>query len=144
MTKQERLDHLYMDIAERIAQMSYGRRLKVGAVLTKEDNIISYGWNGTPAGTDNNCEIEHDDGTLTTKSDVLHAEANAVLKLVSSDGAISSREATLYTTYSPCFECAKMIKQAKIKRVVFREQYRDTSGIDFLRKRGVQVDRLEK
>lgn len=143
MNKQEKLDNLYMDIAERVAQMSYGRRLKVGSVLTKETNIISYGWNGTPSGTDNNCEIEHSDGSLSTKPDVLHAEANSIMKLVSSDGAISSKDSILYTTHSPCYECAKLIKQAGIARVVFRHQYRLPEGINLLRRLGVQVEQLK-
>ncbi len=136
------IDKLHMDIALRVAQMSKARRSQVGAVLTNGDNIISYGWNGTPSGDDNNCEHEKEDGTLETKRHVLHAEANALMKLVSS-GGVGAHGATLYVTLSPCFECAKLIKQSKISRVVYREQYRETGGVDFLRQRGVQVDHLE-
>jgi dCMP deaminase len=123
--------------------MSHARRKKVGAIIATENNILSYGWNGTPSGDDNNCEIENEDGTLTTKPEVLHAESNALMKLVSS-GGVGAQGSTLYVTMSPCKECAKLIKQAKVKRVVFKEQYRDTGGIEFLRVRGVKVEQLEQ
>jgi len=139
MPTQAKMDELYMDIAARISQMSYARRKKVGAVLTKNDNIISYGWNGTPSGDDNACEVELLGGELETKPEVLHAESNLLSKLTA-EGGQGAQGATLYQTMSPCFECAKLIKQAKIKRVVFRELYRDATGIDFLRRRGVIVD----
>jgi dCMP deaminase len=141
MPDQRKLDALYMDIARRVAQMSHGVRAKVGAVLVNNDNIISYGWNGTPAGDDNSCETQVDgpDGpALVTKPEVLHAESNCLMKLVASDGATSSG-ATLYVTLSPCFECSKLIKQARVKRVVWGDAYRDTSGVDFLSSRGVEV-----
>lgn len=141
--KQQRLDRLYMDIALRVAKESHARRAKVGAVLVKDDRIISYGWNGTPAGDDNTCEFEHPDGTLTTKPEVMHSESNTLGKLAGAGGE-GSFGSTLYVTMSPCFECSKLIKQAKIKRVVFREQYRDTNGIDFLTQRGVKVDQLSE
>lgn len=121
--------------------MSRARRSKVGALLEKGDNIISYGWNGTPAGDDNNCEIELEDGTLKTKPEVLHAESNALSKLTR-HGGIGSSGSTLYVTLSPCFECSKLIKQAGIKRVVYRDAYRDTSGIDFLQERNVIVEKF--
>ncbi len=131
-----------MDIAGRVALMSAARRAKVGAVLTKSNNIISYGWNGTPAGDDNNCENEQPDGTLITKPEVLHAESNMLSKLTAEGGA-GAAGSTLYVTLSPCFECSKLIKQAKITRVVYRDQYRDSAGIDFLQKRGVIVEKFK-
>jgi dCMP deaminase len=141
VAKPEALDELYMDIAERVALMSHGIRAKVGAVIVQGDRIISYGWNGTPSGDDNSCETIGEDGELVTKPDVLHAESNALMKLVASGGE-GSQGGTLYVTLSPCFECAKLIKQSRINRVVFRKQYRDASGIDFLQTRGVIVEKL--
>jgi len=155
MASPDKLDALYMDIAERVAHMSHGIRAKVGAVLVQGDRIISYGWNGTPSGDDNTCEEwvmpeDYDgrdglsgppDRVLQTKREVLHSESNCLMKLTASGGEGASG-ASMYVTMSPCFECAKLIKQAKIRRVVFREQYRDTGGIEFLRSRGVQVDHL--
>lgn len=142
MPSKSKLDNLYMNIADQVSKMSHARRTKVGAVLANESNVLSYGWNGTPAGDDNNCEIENPDGSLTTQPEVLHAESNVLMKLVSS-GGIGTKDATMYVTLSPCFECAKLIKQAKIKRVVFKEQYRDSRGIDFLTARGVEVVQLK-
>lgn len=133
---------MYMDIAARVAAMSHAVRKKVGAVITKNDNIISYGWNGTPAGGSNVCEITLEDGSLETKREVLHAESNAISKLAE-NGGVGAQGATLYTTWSPCFECSKLIRQAKIRRVVFRNQYRDGGGIDFLRSYGVDVIQLQ-
>lgn len=152
-TKQQRLDALYLDIAARCAQMSYAVRKKVGAVIVKDENIISHGWNGTPSGDDNVCEelvypdwYDGRDGlsgppdkVLRTKPTVLHAELNAVLKLARNPSA-GTEGATLYVTMSPCGECAKLIKQARIARVVYSELYRDTAGIDFLTTRGVIVE----
>lgn len=151
--KQKRLDALYMDIAHRVSLMSYGVRAKVGATLVKGDRIISYGWNGTPAGDDNVCEdlvypdwYDGRDGlsgppdkVLRTKQTVLHAESNCLMKLAAVGGE-GSEGATLYVTMSPCGECAKLIKQARIARVVYSELYRDTAGIDFLTTRGVIVE----
>lgn len=138
MPKQEALNSLYMDTADRISQLSHAQRKKVGAVVVKDDNIISYGWNGTPSGDSNECEDVLPDGSLVTKSSVLHAELNALMKLAS-HGGVGSAGSSLYVTLSPCIECAKLIKQAKIKNVFFREQYRDDAGIMFLRDRGVDV-----
>jgi dCMP deaminase len=138
MAKQDKLDTLYMDLADRVSQMSVAVRAKVGAILVKDDNIISMGWNGTPAGDDNTCEVTQPDGTLVTKEEVLHAESNCLMKLASGDG-VGSAGSTLYVTMSPCRQCAKLIKQAKIKRVVFRDVYRDMSGVEFLLDRGVEM-----
>ena len=135
--KQKFID-LYMDWAERVAQLSYARRLQVGAVIVKDDCVISYGYNGMPAGWDNNCEEELDNTyTLKTKSEVIHAESNAIAKLAKSSN--SGNAADIFITHSPCIECAKLIYQSGIKRVWYGVNYRDESGINFLRKSGVEV-----
>lgn len=124
--KQNKLNQLYIDIADRIAQMSYAVRKKVGAIIVKDSNIISMGWNGMPTGYDNNCELP--DGT--TNPLVLHAELNSLIKLTRSTS--SSEGATLYVTMSPCPECAKLIIQAGIKQVFYKHQYRLTHGLEIL------------
>jgi dCMP deaminase len=141
MANPAKLDLLYMDIAERCSEESHGIRSKVGCIIVQGDNIVSHGWNGTPSGMDNGCEIIHEDGSMTTKPEVLHAESNALMKLAANSQA-STAGATLYVTLSPCPECAKLIKQAKINRVVYRYPYRIPSGIDLLRQLGVTVDHL--
>ncbi len=134
------LDEAYLQMAEIWARRSKANRTQVGAILVKDKQIISDGYNGMPAGeTDDVCEYLDEDGSLRTKPEVLHAESNALMKLARNGGA-SSDGATLYQTLSPCLECAKLIKQSGIKRVVFRDIYRITDGIHFLRKRGVEVD----
>lgn len=135
---------LYLNIASEVAKMSYARRLQVGAVIVKEDRIISMGYNGTPSGWDNNCEdqIYEVDGaeiTLKTKPEVLHAEMNALMKLAKMGGTGGDR-ATMFLTHSPCLECAKGIYQAGIRQVYFRHNYRSTDGIEFLQKCRVGVD----
>ena len=144
------LDEAYMQMAEVWARRSKANRKQVGALIVKDKQIISDGYNGMPAGEkDDVCEVwEEPEGlgtewTLRTKPEVLHAESNAIAKLAE-NGGIGGQGATLYVTMSPCKECAKLIKQTKIRRVVYREQYRDTGGIDFLRERGVEVIKLEK
>lgn len=131
-----------MDVAKRFAQLSYAKRLNVGAVIVKDDRIIAYGYNGTPAGWDNECEIctsidDVGNPTLITKPEVLHAESNAIAKLARSTE--SGNEATLFVTHSPCLECAKLIYQSGIKTVYFGEHYRNTDGIDFLQASKVGV-----
>ena len=146
------LDEAYMQMAEVWAQRSKANRKQVGALIVKDRQIISDGYNGMPAGDeDDTCEEWYFDpardrepgytGELRSKDDVLHAESNALAK-IAENGGVGAQGATLYVTMSPCKECAKLIKQAKIRRVVFREQYRDTGGIDFLREYGVQVDKV--
>ena len=130
----------FMDIAERFAKLSTARRLQVGAVIVKDDCIIAHGYNGTPSGWDNNCEIEMPDGSLKTSDDVIHAEDNAIGKLAKSTN--SGTGATMFITHAPCRECAKIIATAGITRVIFRDIYRDLSGIEHLEKRGVKVVRL--
>lgn len=131
--KQLKYDKAYLKMAKEWGKLSHCKRKKVGALIVKDRMIISDGYNGTPSGFENCCE---DDSGLT-KWYVLHAEANAILKVASSTQ--SCRGATLYITLSPCRQCSKLIHQAGIKRVVYIDNYRDTSGIDFLKKAGVQV-----
>jgi dCMP deaminase len=132
----EKFDHSYLEMAEIWAQNSYCKRRKVGALLVKDRMIISDGYNGTPSGFENICE---EDGV--TKPYVLHAEANAITKVAKSGN--SSEGATLYVTASPCLECAKLIIQSGIKRVVYRDEYRITDGIDLLRRAGIEVEKVD-
>ena len=132
----EKFDHSYLEMAEIWAQNSYCKRRKVGALLVKDRMIISDGYNGTPSGFENICE---EDGV--TKPYVLHAEANAITKVAKSGN--SSEGATLYVTASPCMECAKLIIQSGIKRVVYRDEYRLTDGIDLLRRAGIEVEKVD-
>lgn len=131
--KQLMLDRRYLRMASIWAENSYCVRRKVGAILVKDKMIISDGFNGTPSGFENVCEDDND----TTKPYVLHAEANAITKVARSNN--SSEGSTLYITASPCLECAKLIIQSGIKRVVFNELYRISDGIDLLRRAGVEV-----
>ncbi len=134
--KQRLLDLRYLRMAAIWAENSYCQRRKVGALVVKEKMIISDGYNGTPSGFENVCEDAHG----VTYPYVLHAEANAITKLARSGN--NSDQATLYVTASPCIECAKLIIQAGIRRVVYAEQYRLTDGIDLLRRAGVEVEHL--
>ena len=124
-------------MAEVWAQNSYCKRRKVGALLVKDRTIISDGYNGTPSGFENICEDENG----VTKPYVLHAEANAITKVAKSGN--SSEGATLFVTASPCAECAKLIIQSGIRRVVYRDEYRLTDGIDLLRRAGVEVEKID-
>lgn len=128
-----------MHIAEDVASLSHCTRAKVGAVMVADKNILAYGYNGTPTGFDNVAEIEVD-GKLVTKPETLHAESNAIAKIAKSP--LSSEGATMYVTLSPCFDCSKLIIQAGIKRLVYKEAYRDTSGLELLQKCGVSVNKL--
>ena len=132
----EKFDHSYLEMAQIWAQNSYCKRRQVGALLVKDRMIISDGYNGTPSGFENICE---EDGV--TKPYVLHAEANAITKVAKSGN--SSEGATLYVTASPCLECSKLIIQSGIKRVVYRDEYRLTDGIDLLRRAGIEVERVD-
>ena len=131
--KQEKFDQRYLQMARIWAQNSYCQRRQVGALVVKEGMIISDGYNGTPSGFENVCE---DDNGLT-KPYVLHAEANAITKLARSSN--NSDGATIYITASPCIECAKLIIQAGIRRVVYGEKYRLTDGIELLERAGIEV-----
>lgn len=138
MTDEKRLkyDRAYLKMAFEWGKLSHCKRKQVGALIVKDRMIISDGFNGTPSGFDNCCEDEEG----ITKWEVLHAEANAILKVASSTQ--SAKGSTLYITLSPCTQCSKLIHQAGIKRVVFANSYRDTSGIDFLAKAGVEIMHL--
>jgi dCMP deaminase len=139
-----KLKQAYMKTAETFAELSHARRLHVGAIVVKDDRIISIGYNGMPAGWDNDCEdtIQHSDDTVTLKSkpEVLHAETNAIAKLAKStesgDGAV------LFVTHSPCLDCAKLIFQSGIRSVFYRNSYRSTDGTTFLERSGVTVEQV--
>ena len=126
---------VYMEVAYQFAKCSYAERRQVGAVIVKDGQIISFGYNGTPNGFDNCCEVDD-----TTKREVLHAESNAISKVAQS--TISSTGATLYVTTSPCFDCSKLIIQSGIKKVYWTEAYRDLSGIELLKKANIEVERI--
>ena len=146
---------MYMDIAEIVSKQSSAKRLQVGAIVVKDDRIISIGYNGMPSGWTNECEYEEahyeavyqeemklvKTGRLITKDEVIHAEANAIAKLAkcneSGDGS------TMFLTHAPCIHCAKQIYTAGIKNVYYRNTYRDTSGIDFLGKCGVVIEKID-
>lgn len=135
--KQHKLDERYLRMAKIWAENSYCVRRQVGALVVKDKMIISDGYNGTPSGFENVCE----DDNNVTKPYVLHAEANAITKLARSNN--NSDGATIYITASPCIECAKLIIQSGIKRVVYGEKYRLTDGIDLLRRAGIEVVYME-
>ena len=144
-----KLAKAYMKTAEIFAELSHARRLHVGAIVVKDDRIISIGYNGMPAGWDNNCEyeIETEAGddvevVLKTKPEVLHAETNAIAKLARS--AESGLDSDLFVTHAPCLDCAKIIYQSGIRRVYYGNNYRDNSGLDFLQKSGITVMQIEK
>ena len=136
--KQRKFDRAYMRMAAVWAELSHCNRKKVGALIVKDRKIISDGYNGTPSGFENICEDENNQ----TKWYVLHAEANATLKIAASTQ--SCEGATLYVTMSPCRECSKLIHQAGIRRVVYRHGYSDTEGLDFLRSAGVEIEQLDE
>jgi dCMP deaminase len=168
----EKLKRAYMKTAETFAELSHARRLHVGAIVVKDDRIISIGYNGMPAGWDNDCEnIVWDNGAggwlspeefdaqypyekwhegaqrnvrygLKTKPEVLHAETNAIAKLARSNE--SGLNGDLFVTHAPCLDCAKLIYQAGIKRVFFGTAYRDSSGVDFLKASNVIVEQVEE
>lgn len=131
----------HMRAAHLYAELSTARRLKVGALVVKDDRIISIGYNGMPKGWDNNCEYELEDGTIKTKPEVLHAETNAIAKLARSTE--SGLDADLFVTHSPCLDCAKLIYQSGIQRVYYANAYRDESGVTFLKNSGVEVTKLD-
>lgn len=138
MANPEKFDKRYMEMARIWAQNSYCVRRQVGALLVKDNMIISDGYNGTPAGFENICE---DETTGLTKPYVLHAEANAITKVARSNN--SSEGATMYVTTSPCIECAKLIIQSGIKRVVFADTYHTTDGVELLKRAGIEVVKVD-
>ena len=136
----------YMKTAEVFAELSTARRLHVGAIIVKDNRIVSIGYNGMPSGWDNNCEdivtptlpyLQGDGPTLKTKPEVLHAETNAIAKLAKSTE--SGDGATMFITHAPCLDCAKLIYQSGIKSVYYRNTYRNTDGVDFLNKCNIEV-----
>lgn len=136
MVSHQQLDHAYIDMALRWAQLSVAQRKKVGALIVKDGQVISDGFNGTPRGFENVCEGP--DGK--TLPEVLHAESNALMKLAQSTQSCTG--ATLYVTLSPCYQCAKLIVQGGIERVVYLAEYHDTSGVELLKACGVEVTDL--
>ena len=138
---QEQSDKYYIKVAQLCANNSYALKLKVGAVIVKDDQIISDGFNGTPCGFENRCETKNINGELQTLPYVLHAESNAILKCAKYGRPTNG--STLYITHSPCIECAKLIIQAGIVRVVYLDVYRTIDGIVILRKSGINVEKIE-
>ncbi len=161
----EKFIKAYMDVASRFAELSHARRLHVGAIVVKDDRIISIGYNGMPAGWDNDCEYkdydlsrdfngnyfpgsekeypfedEHGRYRLKTRPEVLHAESNAIAKLAKSND--SGDGADIFITHAPCMECAKLIYQSGIRRVYFNQNYRDDSGVRFLASSGITVEQV--
>ena len=132
--KQKFID-AYMDVAERFAQLSSAKRLNVGAIVVKDDRIISIGYNGMPSGWDNVCEHEG-----KTKPEVLHAESNAIAKLARSSE--SGEGATIFITHAPCIDCAKLIYQSGIATVYYKNEYRSTQGVEFLKKSNIWVVKI--
>ena len=137
----EKFKQAYMRTAETFAELSSAQRLHVGAIIVKDDRIISIGYNGMPSGWSNVCEDVNEDGTLTTKPEVLHAESNAIAKLARSND--NGDGADLFVTHSPCLECAKLIYQSGIKQVYYNHNYRDQTGIEFLKNSGVHVEQTK-
>jgi dCMP deaminase len=140
--KKKFIDH-FMRLAESTAELSSARRLKVGSILVRDDQVLSTGYNGTPSGWDNNCEDETIDENgvvaLVTKPEVLHSEANCLMKIAKS--TMSSKDSIMFCTHEPCLQCAKLIYQGGIKKLYYRESYRDHSGIEFLYRGGIEVER---
>ncbi len=140
----DKWDKAHLQAAETYAQLSSARRMKVGCVIVKDNRIISIGYNGMPSGWDNNCEDVvgmPDDQTLKTKKEVLHAESNAITKVAKSTE--SAEGAVLYSTCAPCIDCAKLIHQAGIRRVVYGHNYKSEEGLTFLEKCGIVLDTTE-
>ena len=144
----QKLIQAYMQTAKIFAELSHARRLHVGAIVVKDDRIISIGYNGMPAGWDNDCEYEAAPGfgeavppLLKTRPEVLHAESNAISKLArSSEGGDG---ATMFITHAPCMECSKLIYQSGIKKVYFGQAYRDSAGVEFLKKCKVDIEQID-
>lgn len=141
------IENVYMDMAYSVAKLSYAKRRQVGCLIVKDDQVVSFGYNGTPKGFDNSCEdtiesCKNNCGcggceTTVTKKEVLHAESNALTKIAKS--TLSSDGADLYTTTAPCFDCAKLIIQSGITKVFYNEGYRDMSGVELLEKANINV-----
>ena len=130
----------YMEVVKIFANLSSAQRLKVGAIVVKDDRIISIGYNGMPSGWDNNCENVLEDGSLKSKPEVLHAETNAITKLARS--AESGEGATIFITHAPCLNCAKLIYQSGISTVYYETEYRSEDGLKFLKQGGILVEQV--
>ena len=139
MASQKSLDQTYMRMAEELSKLSYAERKKVGCLIVKDTQIISEGYNGTPTGFDNACEYYNHIHEIYTKPEVLHAESNAITKLARSTN--SSSGSTLYVTLAPCFDCSKLIIQAGVTRVIYKDNYRK-DGIALLNKAGIDVSQI--
>ena len=132
----DKFKHMYMDIACRISECSYAKRLKVGAICVKDDRIISCGYNGTACGLDNNCEDENGN----TISTVIHAEINMIAKIARQDGGAEG--STVFITHAPCVQCSLLMYQSGVKTIYYKEPYRKTEGIDFLKQCNVDIQQL--
>ena len=142
MASQYKLDEAYLDICETWSRLSTALRKKVGCIIVKDGIIISDGYNGTPSGFDNNCEFEDPfNKTLVTKPEVLHAESNAITKLAKSTQ--SSSGATMYITINPCIECSKLIIQSGIKRVIYKNFYKNHDGINLIKHANIEIKQHE-
>ncbi len=130
----------YMDTAVRFAMLSTAKKLQVGSVIVKDNRILSIGYNGMPAGWSNTCEFTNENNDIETKPEVVHAEANAIIKLAR-DGE-SGKDSTLFVTHAPCIHCAKMIYGAGISKVYYKYTYRNNLGLQFLQKCGIEVEIL--
>ena len=139
---QKQSDKYYIKVAQLCAKNSYAVNLQVGAIIVKDGQIMSDGFNGTPCGFENKCEVKSMDGSLHTLSYVLHAESNAILKCAKYGRATNG--STLYITHSPCIECAKLIIQAGIIRVVYLEEYKNSDGVELLKRIGIKVEKYEE
>ena len=139
---QEQSDKYYIKVAKLCSKNSYAIKLQVGAIIVKDGQIMSDGFNGTPCGFENKCEVKSMDGSLHTLSYVLHAESNAILKCAKYGRATNG--STLYITHSPCIECAKLIIQAGIIRVVYLEEYKTLDGVELLKRIGIKVEKFEE
>ena len=139
---QEQSDKYYIKVAQLCAKNSYAIKLQVGAIIVKDGQIMSDGFNGTPCGFENKCEVKSMDGSLHTLSYVLHAESNAILKCAKYGRATNG--STLYITHSPCIECAKLIIQAGIIRVVYLEEYKTLDSVELLKRIGIKVEKYEE
>lgn len=140
--RQQQYHEYFMRIAEETAKLSFAKRTKVGAILVKDNRAIAQGHNGQPVNFDNSCEVVLPDGTLQTKETVIHAEANAIY--FCAKNGIPTNGTTLYISMSPCVKCALAIIQAGITRVFYRDEYRDRSGIDFLRKNNISCEQIKR
>ena len=130
----------HLKAAKAYAELSHAKRLKVGAVLVKDDRIISVGYNGMPAGMDNECEVKLPDSLFVTKPEVVHAETNAVA--YAAKNGVATDGCTMVVTHSPCFECSKLLLQAGVKRIFYEEEYRLTESLEFLRAGGIEVSKI--